>query len=125
MQCNCGSGFEFNQCCEPLLLDRKAPTTAERLMRSRYVAFATKNVDYILKTEKLKRPNQRKALIAFLNEITYVKLQVLHTNKGQENDNQGTVTFEATFFNNGQLQVMKEKSSFKKIKDDWYYCGTL
>ena len=40
--CPCGGG-SYGACCGPFLDDAEAPSTAERLMRSRYTAFALRD----------------------------------------------------------------------------------
>ena len=48
--CPCGSAAAFADCCEPLIQGRAKAATPEQLMRSRYSAFATGAVDYIVAT---------------------------------------------------------------------------
>ena len=48
--CYCQSNRSFARCCEPFLLKTAYPNTPEQLMRSRYSAFVTHNVDYIEET---------------------------------------------------------------------------
>ncbi|WP_316830170.1 YchJ family metal-binding protein [Pedobacter aquatilis] len=43
MNCPCGSGLLYGNCCEPYLLKLKDAPTAEALMRSRYSAFVVAN----------------------------------------------------------------------------------
>jgi SEC-C motif-containing protein len=45
-ECFCGSGVSFDTCCQPIVLGIQKATTAEALMRSRYVAYVVKYVDY-------------------------------------------------------------------------------
>ena len=47
-QCYCCSSLPFEQCCAPLLNNTQKATTPEALMRSRYSAFCTGNVKYLL-----------------------------------------------------------------------------
>ena len=48
--CYCGSGILFNQCCQPIIEGTQRATTAEALMRSRYVAYVLKEADYLIAT---------------------------------------------------------------------------
>lgn len=48
--CYCGSGQEFTSCCQPLLLGEQHAVTAEQLMRSRFSAYCTQAIDYIVQT---------------------------------------------------------------------------
>ena len=46
--CPCGSQQTFENCCQPLLAGMAFADTAEALMRSRYSAFSTGNIDYLI-----------------------------------------------------------------------------
>ena len=45
--CYCGSKLAFAKCCKPYLEKHRAAPTPEALMRSRYSAFCTGDVDYL------------------------------------------------------------------------------
>jgi len=44
------TGINFENCCQPHLLGLEKPTTAEKLMRSRYTAFVAGKMDYVVNT---------------------------------------------------------------------------
>jgi SEC-C motif-containing protein len=46
--CPCGKGDSLEACCGPYLSHAARPDTAEALMRSRYTAYATGDVDYVI-----------------------------------------------------------------------------
>ncbi len=48
--CYCGSEQAFTHCCQPLLLGKQYAMTAEQLMRSRFSAYCTQQIDYIAHT---------------------------------------------------------------------------
>ena len=48
--CPCESKRTYDQCCEPYLLGRKVPETAELLMRSRFSAYAMNMAEYLVAT---------------------------------------------------------------------------
>ena len=48
--CYCGSGNSFSDCCEPFVKGIKNAPTAEKLMRSRYSAYASQEADYLFAT---------------------------------------------------------------------------
>jgi SEC-C motif domain protein len=122
--CYCNSGLPFESCCEPYLAGEKAPETAEQLMRSRYSAYVTADVNYILKTTY---PSQRKYYSAagikkWATTSKWIKLEILATEKGSAADTQGTVTFKAYYINEQNLPVVHhEHSLFKKEKGIWYF----
>ncbi|MCP4475976.1 MAG: hypothetical protein GY821_15710, partial [Gammaproteobacteria bacterium] len=47
MPCPCRSGQLYRQCCEPLIRGQQHAKTPLQLMRSRYIAYALENMDYI------------------------------------------------------------------------------
>src|SRR5260221_12786697 len=47
MTCPCGKGESLETCCGPIMAGKVLPETAEALMRARYAAYATGNVDFI------------------------------------------------------------------------------
>ena len=48
--CPCGSGRELAACCGPCLDGSEQADTAERLVRSRYTAYALGNFPYVVET---------------------------------------------------------------------------
>ena len=48
--CPCGSGRPYEDCCGPYIAGKAKPATAEALMRSRYTAYAKKEIDYIVQS---------------------------------------------------------------------------
>ena len=50
MLCPCGSKKKFSLCCLPLIKHEETASSPEKLMRSRYSAYATKNSKYIYDT---------------------------------------------------------------------------
>ena len=48
--CPCHSKLTYDTCCEPFHTGKKVAETPERLMRSRYCAYALAKVDYLIAT---------------------------------------------------------------------------
>ena len=48
--CLCGSEKTYKDCCNIIHQDLQKATTAEKLMRARYTAYATNNIDFIYNT---------------------------------------------------------------------------
>lgn len=123
-KCYCSSDKSFAECCEPFLLGKAKPLTAEQLMRSRYSAFATANVEYILKTiqsakRKLYIPD---AILDWAKSSTWQKLEIVSTHKGMEKDFNGIVEFKAYFLNSeGKEEIHHEKSIFVKELGKWFF----
>lgn len=53
--CYCGNSFPFQDCCEPYIKGIANAPTAEKLMRSRYSAFATGAADYFVNTTHISK----------------------------------------------------------------------
>ena len=98
-------------------------------MRSRYSAFTLANVDYLnLSWSSKTRDNSAKAkkeLKNWAKSVTWVKLEVINSNKGLENDTTGTVEFKAFFYENGKLDCIQENSFFEKEHNHWVYVDRI
>lgn len=121
--CPCCSGKKFNLCCEPLLLGKQYATTPEQLMRSRYSAFATRNIDYIFSTmtgATLKNTTRRETQ-AFIDHVTWTGLEVINSSEVDPNKQEGFVEFAAHFLEDDEPQILSEQSRFVKIDHQWFY----
>ena len=125
MKCYCGNIKSYKTCCEVFHLNKGLTETAQQLMRSRYSAFVLANGDYLMQTHhKSTRPiKEKKAIVKWAKSVNWIKLEVLETTNGLEKDIEGTVTFNAYFYENGNIDVIHEKSAFIKENDKWYYLG--
>ncbi len=123
MKCSCNSNLEFSVCCEPLLKSKKKAETAEQLMRSRYSAYVNADINYILNTHhKSTRPTKdRKNILNWTKSVQWVKLEIIKTEKGMQNDNVGYVEFKAFFMEKGKLECIHENSRFIKENGLWFY----
>ena len=123
-KCPCGLENEFDTCCGSIFNDISLAKTAEQLIRSKYSPMEKENGDYLqLSHHSTKRLNNaaQKELLIWTKSVSWVKLQVLKTEKGLENDSDGTVEFKAFFFSDEKLDFIHEKSSFVKEKGHWVY----
>jgi len=120
--CPCGSQRPFFSCCEPFLSGQKAAPTAEALMRSRYTAYCTHNIDYLMATHHpTKRAlSDRTALSRSMQSTTWLGLQILDTRQGQPDDETGMVEFVARFQAHQPGQI-HERSRFQQQKGRWFY----
>lgn len=122
-QCPCGSGKPFAFCCEPAISGRKPAATAEALMRSRYTAFAVGAIDYLVHTTAAaKRSPQDAELLAEQTQITtWTGLEILATEAGQKQDEDGIVEFKAAFDSPEGSAVLHERSRFQRESGQWVY----
>lgn len=99
-------------------------------MRSRYAAYASGAVDYVVATHDPKTRGQvnRDAVSAWSKESEWLGLEILAHERGGESDDDGVVEFVARGKNrgSGQAFVHHERSRFRKHEGAWVYVdGTL
>lgn len=122
--CPCGSGKDYQECCG-VYHNGKSPENAEKLMRSRYSAYAMRRADYIMKTTHPDNPRYmadraawEKQILQFSDQTVFRKLDVLSFEDGEK---QAYVTFFAHLSQGGQDASFKEKSLFEKFNGEWLY----
>ncbi|MHA3701543.1 YchJ family protein [Jatrophihabitans sp. YIM 134969] len=129
MRCPCGLDAPLEQCCGRYLgREGVAAPTAERLMRSRYSAFALGDLDHVQRTwHRSTRP------IALKDDPTtlWTGLEVLDSTAGGMFDPEGTVTFRAHFRRvgakgrTGPADSLHERSRFVREDGRWWYVAPL
>ncbi|WP_200329347.1 YchJ family metal-binding protein [Leucobacter sp. L43] len=117
--CPCGRGVDFAECCAPLHAGDRAPT-AERLMRSRYSAFAVGDAQYLLTTWD---PSTRPASLDLDDGTAWQRLFVEHTTGGGPFDDTGLVTYTAVARGPEGRIELRERSRFRRSGPDhrWVY----
>lgn len=121
--CPCGTTKDYSECCEPFLKGTAKAPTAEKLMRSRYTAFAVGELDYVEKTHS---PATRKELDmegvrSWALNSKWLGLEIRETDKGMEKDTTGKVEFKCKFIFNGAEQTHHELSTFEKTDGEWFF----
>ena len=137
--CLCGREKPFDNCCQPYLTGETIAPTAEALMRSRYSAFCTGNLDYLMATHHIDPKNHtdpkssardRQSLASTLKTTRWLNLLVIETKKGKAKDKRGTVEFVAAYQTvgsilsvqpAGEVTQMHERSQFVKVDGQWRY----
>ena len=115
--CYCGNSVSYQDCCEPYIKGIANAPTAEKLMRSRYSAFATGAADYLVNTTHIskRRLHNKKNILDWSQANKWLKLEVLASTET-------TVTFKAYYLDeNLKAQVHYEHSTFKLENDKWFY----
>lgn len=121
--CPCCSGRPYGRCCEPFLLGNRVPETAEKLMRSRFTAYAAGRAAYLAATtaaaerEKLDMGELKE----YCRTLKCVGLEILGTRAGGQEDTTGEVTFRAKLVLNGRRFLHKEHSRFVREDGRWVY----
>lgn len=122
--CYCCSGKIFADCCQPFLEGKSKPPTAESLMRSRFSAYVTVNVDYILKTThpSTRRFHDPESIKNWAKTNSWQKLEVISTLDGNVKDKKGVVEFKAYFLDSElKSQTHHEVSNFLKELGKWFF----
>lgn len=122
-KCPCNSQKNYTDCCAVFLENKQQPLTAEQLMRARYTAFTQKNIDFVLNTvhDSVRLPDERKAVQSWMDEAVWTRLEVLTTQKGTAEDEEGNVIFKAHYKHGNQLKIHHEDATFKKKEGNWFY----
>jgi len=85
-------------------------------MRSRYSAFCTGNVNYLIATRhsSQRAAADRQTLAQTIAETKWLSLRVLHASESQ-------VEFVAFYQSQGQLSQLHERSNFVSESGRWFY----
>jgi SEC-C motif domain protein len=125
--CPCSSGLRYSQCCAPYHRGQAEPPDAEALMRSRYSAFALREVAYLWKTLHPEHPDRARPEADMLRELRtsaqshqYPGLVVMDR---RPPDGQGVaqVLFFAKVFERGKDRSFVERSDFRHDGTGWRY----
>lgn len=115
--CYCGNPASFSDCCQPFILSNRFAETPEQLMRSRYSAFCTKQIDYLINTHWPVDHTTRTQIESTANSTQWLGLKVIDS---LIQGHQGYVEFVAFFAENG-VQQLHEKSRFEQHQQRWFY----
>ena len=123
MLCPCGNPAPLAECCQPLLNGERTPETAEALMRSRYTAYATGEVDYIIDTQApgTRHTVDRESTAEWSRKSTWKGLEVVRVEAGGSGDQAGIVEFVARYEINGEDVAHREIAEFRREEGRWYF----
>lgn len=123
MKCHCGTEIDFDQCCNLYLTGEDLAPTAEALMRSRYSAYVTGNIEYIELTHdpKTRHELDRSELSKWSKSSKWHGLEVLKKEAGNEQDRRGFVEFRAHYEIGDHEYAHHENAEFYKEDGEWFY----
>jgi SEC-C motif-containing protein len=109
--------------CQPFLQGRELPTTAVQLMASRYVAYATGAIDYLIETHDPKTRSQtdRKATEQWSKRADWRGLEIVGSERGGPEDQTGEVEFIAHYVIDGIEHTHHERAEFSRIDGRWFF----
>lgn len=118
MKCPCHSGLDYAKCCKPFHTG-SLPPSAEKLMRSRYSAYALGLTNYILETTHPQHPPvDPEGIEEFSHTTQFLGLEI---QKSYEKGNYAEVTFVAYLSDDDLNLSFREKSIFEKVDGKWLY----
>lgn len=125
--CPCGSKISYIKCCKIFHDEKKLPSSALLLMKSRFCAFAIGNIEYIINTTHKENPDYtsteiikwKESIKDFMDSTTFKSLEIL--NNKTYDDNNANVTFKANLSQTGLDISFTEKSYFEKVNNKWLY----
>lgn len=116
---------DYDNCCKPFIEGKKKAPTAEALMRSRYSAYVVKNISYIDETQ-INVENEvfnKEEALKWAESSDWLGLEIKKTQKGETNDNTGTVEFVAFYKDKASGTELRhhETSLFSKQNGEWKF----
>jgi SEC-C motif-containing protein len=116
--CPCGLPAAYDDCCGKLHRGLAQAATAEQLMRSRYSAFAVRNVPYLMLSW---HPDTRPAELDLDPRLDWERLEILGATEGGPFHGAGTVEFRAHYRERGHSGSLHENSRFVRHEGAWVY----
>ena len=123
--CPCKSKKFYKDCCQKYHLNKEFPKNALELMRSRFSAYALKEVDYIIKTSHPKNvcftqsmSDYKKEIENFCNITTFKNLEILDFTEEKDH---AFVTFVAYLTTDEKNITFTEISHFENNNNKWLY----
>lgn len=117
--------LSYEECCAPFITGKQKAQTAEALMRSRYVAYVVKNIDYIDQTQIETKGDvfDKAEALKWAESSEWNGIQIKKTQKGGTADSTGTVEFVAHYKDkaSGTELHHHETSLFQKEGGEWKF----
>ncbi|MGW1071936.1 YchJ family protein [Streptomyces sp. NPDC002537] len=120
--CPCGLGASYDDCCGAIHRGARTAATAEKLMRSRFSAFAVRDAAYLLRSW---HPATRPESLDFDPEQRWTRLEILGTTDGTPFHSEGTVEFRAHYTVRGHAGDQHENSRFVRVDGQWVYLDAV
>ena len=120
-RCPCGTGLQFGECCLPIHTGERQAPTAEALMRSRFSAFATGSVEWLLTSW---HASTRPATLELDPGIRWLRLDIVDT-EGGPFGRKAQVEFRAHYRDADGRGELHERSRFVREQGWQYIDGTV
>jgi SEC-C motif-containing protein len=123
MECHCGSGADYEACCGPIVAGDVQAETAEALMRSRYSAYVVGDVAHLERSldREGREDFDSESALQWAESAEWKGLEVLSTERGGVDDDDGVVEFVARYEVDDQLLEHHERATFAKNSGRWEF----
>ncbi|WP_328924402.1 YchJ family metal-binding protein [Streptomyces sp. NBC_00190] len=122
LPCPCGLPATYPECCGRFHSGAQQAPTAEKLMRSRFSAFAVGDTAYLLRSW---HPSTRPSRLDLDPGQCWERLEILATERGGMFETEGSVEFRAHYREGGHTGSLHEHSAFSREEGAWVYVGPL
>ena len=123
--CPCTSGKPLGDCCGPCVSGAREPPDAVALMRSRYSAYATGQVAWLLRSLHHTHPDHRRPPAQVLHDLAKAcrdfKYRGLWILDHASNPPSAQVLFQARLYEKGKDRSFVERSEFLQDGQSWRY----
>ena len=121
--CPCKSGKKYGECCGPVISGDIKAETAEQVMRARYSAYVTGEIQYLKTsaTKEVQADFDESASKAWSAAAEWHGLEIIKTEGGGAKDKTGVVEFRALYTANGEFCNHHEVSNFVKERGAWKF----
>lgn len=121
--CLCGSSKSADDCCNPVINGERKAVTAEQLMRARYCAFATGKIDFLSSSlhPEHRHDHDTDATRRWAENSDWLGLQIVASERGGEQDDEGMVEFIASYKEKGIVRQHHERSNFSRVDGEWFF----
>jgi SEC-C motif-containing protein len=120
--CPCTSGDPYGASCGPVHRRDVPAPTAERLMRSRFSAYARGDAAHLARSW---HPSTRPDELELDPAVRWFRLTILRTSLGGLGDATGVVEFEAAYRHDGTRGTQREASRFARHGGFWVYVDAV
>lgn len=120
-ECPCGGG-EFSSCCRPIISASETASTAERLMRARYSAYATGAIGFLEKSthSKTRKQFDPEGAERWSRDSRWLGLSILGVDSFLPD--RAHVNFEARYEDKeGVAIIHRERSLFEREGGEWRF----
>lgn len=122
--CPCGSGRPYTDCCQPYISGAAEPATAEALMRARYSAHVTAELEYVWDTTDPEKASEldHETTRRWAEESDWLGLEIRGCRAGGEDDDEGAVEFVCSYRDRqGRRHNHHELSLFRRVDGKWRF----